>query len=133
MPSARSVPISRVRSRMAIQRVFMIPTEMTTSSTKMSRKESALSASTVHFMKEISSSQLVMSSFCPDQPSRATDWNFCQKTRGSLSIREKPSFASTVRSRACTRGTSFQILQVEQQRAGGVGAAADTASAPSRR
>ena len=37
-------------------------------------------------MNEISSSQLVTSSFCPVQSSRATDWNFIQKARGSAAI-----------------------------------------------
>ena len=34
-------------------------------------------------MKEISSSQLVTSSFCPVQSSRVTDSNFIQNARGS--------------------------------------------------
>ena len=68
MPMARSVPISRVRSRMAIHSVFMMPTAMMTSSTNDQHAGEAVEALMVHLTKEISSSQLVMSSFCPSSP-----------------------------------------------------------------
>ena len=86
MPIARSVPISRVRSRIAIHIVFMMPMMMIAIRMTIRTKDSPCSAFSVQVMNEISSSQLVTSSFCPVQSSRATDWNFIQNARGSAAI-----------------------------------------------
>ncbi len=86
MPIARSVPISRVRSRIAIHIVFMIPMMTIASRMTISTTVSPWSAFSVQVMNEISSSQLVTSSFCPVQSSRVTDWNFIQNARGSAVI-----------------------------------------------
>jgi len=86
MPIARSVPISRVRSRMAIHMVFMMPMTMMAIRMAIRTVDSTCSAVSVQLMNEISSSQLVTSSFCPVQSSRETDWNFIQNARGSGSI-----------------------------------------------
>ena len=83
MPMARSVPISRVRSRMAIHIVFMMPMTMIAIRMTISTTDSPCSAFSVQVMNEISSSQLVTSSFCPVQSSRSTDSNFIQNARGS--------------------------------------------------
>ncbi len=73
MPIARSVPISRVRSRIAIHIVFMMP--MTTIAIRIVIRMAVrpCSACIVHIMNDSSSSQLVTSSFWPVQSSRATD------------------------------------------------------------
>ena len=74
MPIARSVPISRVRSRMAIHIVFMMPmTMMATRMTISTHGQPLAAPCSVHIMNEISSSQVVTSSFCPVQSSRLTD------------------------------------------------------------
>jgi hypothetical protein len=82
MPMARRVPISRVRSRMAIHMVFMIPA--TTMATRMiiNTKVNPCRACSVHIMKDSSSSQVVTSSFCPVHSSRLTLSNFIQKACG---------------------------------------------------
>ena len=79
MPMARRVPISRVRSRMAMARVFTIPTATMTMSTVTSTFPSQVTAVTIQERKLISSSQVVTSSFCPVQSSAFTlNMSFCQ-------------------------------------------------------
>jgi hypothetical protein len=73
MPIARNVPISRVRSRIAIHMVFMMPMMTMAIRMTISTADSPCSAFSVQVMNEISSSQFVTSSFCPVQSSRATD------------------------------------------------------------
>ena len=63
MPIARRVPISRVRSRIAIHIVFMIPMMMIAIRIAISTADMPWSALSVQVMNEISSSQLVTSSF----------------------------------------------------------------------
>ena len=65
IPMARKVPISRVRSRTAIHRVFMMPKAMITVRTKTRINEMESMAVNTHSMKETSSFQMVKSSFCP--------------------------------------------------------------------
>ena len=84
MPIARRVPISRVRSRIAIHIVFMMPMMMIAMQDRDQDDRHPLQAPcSVQVMNEISSSQEVTSSFWPVQSSRATDWNFIQNARGS--------------------------------------------------
>ena len=86
MPMARSVPISRVRSRIAIHMVFMMP--VTTIATRMINKSAVrpFKRSRVQVMNDSSSSQVVTSSFWPVQSSRLTVSNFIQNARGSASM-----------------------------------------------
>jgi hypothetical protein len=63
IPIARSAPISRVRSRIAIQSVFMMPVTTMPIRITMSRTLRPWSAFIVHIMKDSSSSQVVTSSF----------------------------------------------------------------------
>ena len=63
MPMARSVPISRVRSRMAIHMVFMMPMPTMHMRIVMSTRVSQRMASRTQVMNEISSSHVVTSSF----------------------------------------------------------------------
>ena len=106
---ARKVPISRVRSRMAIHMVFMMPVTTMAIRIVSSTSLRTLSTFSVHVRNETSSSQVVTSSFCPVQSSRATVWNFIQNGLGSASITAQPSFSSCPRRRAAmavTLGTN---------------------------
>ena len=111
MPMARSVPISRVRSRMAIHMVFMMPMMMMAIRIAIRTTDMPCSAFSVQVMNEISSSQFVTSSFCPVQSSRATDWNFIQNARGSGSITRKPACSSDWRSRPAMAGILSKSLR----------------------
>ena len=86
MPMARRVPISRVRSRMAIHIVFMIPATRMAIRMISSTVDSPCSACSVHIMNDSSSSQVVTSSFCPVHSSRFTRSNFIQNACGLGSI-----------------------------------------------
>ena len=62
-------------------------------------------------MNEISSSQVVTSSFCPVQSSRETDWNFIQNARGSGVHHAVAGLSpASARRRAGDLGMSLDVL-----------------------